>query len=148
MKLRIQEKDINKVTKEILKKVLKNKSAEATILALSGNLGTGKTTLTKDIAKEMGIKGSISSPTFVIMKIYNVPSSSNYFTNFKRIIHIDAYRLEENEKLENIGWSEFIKDKDNLIIIEWPENIKNHLVTKVNYVLLEHVDNKTRTFEF
>jgi len=148
MKFKIQQKDINKVTKGLLNKVLKTKNDKASIIALSGNMGAGKTTLTQDLAKEIGIKEVVVSPTFVIMKIYNVSPSSEYFSSFKKMIHIDAYRLESNEDLENIGWSKISRDKDNLIIIEWPENIKEHLDPKSTYVLLEHVDDETRTFEF
>lgn len=148
MKLKIKQKDINKVTKGLLSKVLKTKNDKARIIALSGNLGAGKTTLTQDLAREIGVKEVVVSPTFVIMKIYNVLPDSEYFSSFKKMVHIDAYRLESNEDLENIGWSQISSDKDNLIIIEWPENIKEHLDPKATYVLLEHVDNETRTFEF
>ena len=148
MKIKIHKKDINKVAKELLKKVSRIKTNKARIIAMSGDLGAGKTTLTQEISKELGVKKSVVSPTFVIMKIYKTNSSQDDFKSIKKLIHIDAYRLEGSKELEKIGWSDLYNDKDNLIIIEWPENVKDCLDDKSHFVYLSHLDEENRIFEF
>jgi tRNA threonylcarbamoyladenosine biosynthesis protein TsaE len=148
MKIKIHKKDINKVAKELLKKVSRIKTNKARIIAMSGDLGAGKTTLTQEISKELGIKNSVVSPTFVIMKIYKTNPTQDYLKSIKKLVHIDAYRLEGSKELEKIGWSDLYNDKDNLIIIEWPENVKDCLGDKSHFVYLSHFDEKTRIFEF
>lgn len=95
---------------------------EALVVGLSGNLGAGKTSFTKAVAKELGIKEDITSPTFVIMKMYDTDRSP-----WKKLIHIDAYRLERGEDLRVLGFEKLVADKTNLIIIEWPENVTETL---------------------
>lgn len=91
---------------------------EAVVVGLSGHLGAGKTAFTKLVAKELGVDETVTSPTFVIMKIYETKS-----TVFPRLVHIDAYRLEQRQELEAIRWEDLVADKNNLIIVEWPENV-------------------------
>lgn len=98
---------------------LKQKN-QATIIRLSGDLGSGKTTLTQFFAQSLGINETLTSPTFVIQKEYKV-SNHDWIHN---IIHIDAYRLERKEDLEYLGWTENTKNSKNLIIIEWPEMVE------------------------
>jgi tRNA threonylcarbamoyladenosine biosynthesis protein TsaE len=102
---------------------------EALIVGLSGHLGAGKTAFTKCLAKILGVTETITSPTFVIMKIYQLeslnrkPESEKIAVPWKRLIHIDAYRLERREELEALQWEQLVADKSNLILIEWPENV-------------------------
>lgn len=148
MKKIIHKKDLNKVATALLSKVAKTKNTKAKIIAMSGDLGAGKTTLTQEIAKELGIKSPVASPTFVIMKIYKIESPKSYLKQFKKLVHIDAYRLEGAKELLKIGWDNIYNDKDNLIIIEWPENVKECLDKNTNFVYLNHQDEETRLFEF
>ncbi len=102
---------------------------KAVIVGLSGHLGAGKTAFVKAVAKELGIKETVTSPTFVLMKIYlleerRIPQAHRKPQgNWKRLIHIDAYRLERPEDLAVLNFDQIIADKDNLIMIEWPENV-------------------------
>lgn len=111
---------------------------KATVIGLYGELGSGKTTFMKYLAKNLGIKETIQSPTFVIMKKYDVRSMNNEareekkFDNFDIVsrnsyfdflIHVDAYRIESEAEMLNLGWQEIISDPKNLICIEWPERI-------------------------
>ncbi|MEI8249148.1 MAG: tRNA (adenosine(37)-N6)-threonylcarbamoyltransferase complex ATPase subunit type 1 TsaE [Candidatus Taylorbacteria bacterium] len=107
---------------------------EALVVGLSGHLGAGKTAFSKAVAQELGITETVTSPTFVIMKAYEVqknrePRDKNpkgtSVTSFpwKRFVHIDAYRLERREELEALQWERLVTDKNNLILIEWPENV-------------------------
>ncbi len=108
-------------TREIGKKIAKKalQSREGLIFSLVGNLGSGKTTFVKGFAKGMGIKEEITSPTFVIYKKYKGIKQKNLY-------HFDAYRITKNEML-SLGFEEIIASKDNIIIIEWSENIKEIL---------------------
>ena len=95
------------------------KSDGALIVGLSGHLGAGKTAFVKLVAKELGVREEITSPTFVIMKMYPIEHP-----NWKRLVHIDAYRLEKSEELKAINFEKFAADPGNLIMVEWPENVE------------------------
>ncbi|MSU45131.1 MAG: tRNA (adenosine(37)-N6)-threonylcarbamoyltransferase complex ATPase subunit type 1 TsaE [Candidatus Zambryskibacteria bacterium] len=97
---------------------LSPKNDSAVVVGLYGNLGAGKTAFTKCVASSLGVPDSITSPTFVIEKIYVLKNQK-----FTHLIHIDAYRLEKAEELLHLGWKEIISDPKNLILIEWPENV-------------------------
>jgi tRNA threonylcarbamoyladenosine biosynthesis protein TsaE len=86
----------------------------ATVVALSGDLGAGKTAFVKGAAQALGVTEHVTSPTFVIMKIYPLRGA------FKRLVHIDAYRLKGEHHLKVLGWDEILADPANLIFIEWP----------------------------
>ncbi|OHA85516.1 MAG: tRNA (adenosine(37)-N6)-threonylcarbamoyltransferase complex ATPase subunit type 1 TsaE [Candidatus Yonathbacteria bacterium RIFOXYC1_FULL_52_10] len=116
-------------------------SGRATVLALRGNLGAGKTALTKALGKQLGVKRAITSPTFVIEKIYKLPKGSP----FEHLIHIDAYRLEGKRELEAIGWDEALAHHNNLIVIEWPEQVPGSLPRHAFTVDLAFVNDTTRT---
>lgn len=96
--------------------------SHATLITLSGDLGVGKTALTKAIAKMLGVSEHVTSPTFVLAKKY--PLSDQVFSN---LIHIDAYRLEGEENLQTIGFEEMISDPENLIVLEWPERVSEEI---------------------
>ena len=110
----------------------------ATIFGLYGNLGAGKTTLTQNIAKELGVMENISSPTFVIMKIYELLNQK-----WKHLIHIDAYRIENEKEILSLGFNQIISDENNLIIIEWPEKIAS-VMPKHTKVFLEFLNENER----
>jgi len=93
----------------------------ATVVALSGKLGAGKTAFVQGIGRALGIEEAISSPTFVIIKIYDLPMSDLRSRSFRRLVHIDAFRLKGEHHLEVLGWNEYVSDPSNLICIEWPE---------------------------
>jgi tRNA threonylcarbamoyl adenosine modification protein YjeE len=94
------------------------RSNSATVIALAGDLGSGKTTFAQGIAQALGVEENVTSPTFVIEKIYELENQ-----RWQHLIHIDAYRLKDAHELEAIGWNEIINDPSNLIVIEWPENV-------------------------
>lgn len=114
----------------------------ATIVGLSGHLGAGKTALVKSVAKELGIDEEVTSPTFVLMKIYEINNSP-----FKRLIHIDAYRLEKREELEALRFEDVINDSGNLVIIEWPENVGLNK-DDLNEMLKFEIKDGTYTIQF
>lgn len=100
------------------------------ILAFTGDLGAGKTTFCQALAKELGVKHNVNSPTFVIMKIYPVENGSP----IKNLVHIDAYRINSFSDLEAIGATEYFSREDSVVLIEWAEKIRNSL--KDTHILL------------
>ncbi len=148
MRYRFNKNKISEISKKIIEKLLKMDIKKARVVALSGELGAGKTTLTQELAKQFGIKENIVSPTFVIMKIYDMNESSKYYSHFKRLIHIDAYRLDSHKELLNIGWESLIVDKENLIIIEWPERVTECISDSDFKVTLSHIDDENRLIIF
>ncbi len=118
----------------------------ATILALYGNLGAGKTTFIQGLAKALGIKGQIISPTFVIEKIYRAPKSAKSF--FKNLIHIDAYRLDTGGDLLKLGFAELVQDPKNLVALEWSERVENIFPENIHKIYLEFIDEQTRKIKF
>jgi tRNA threonylcarbamoyladenosine biosynthesis protein TsaE len=108
----------------------------ATVVGLYGDLGAGKTTFTKAVAEILGVADTVQSPTFVLMKRYEIRNTKNEIqkgdskpfslfrlSSFHFLIHIDAYRLEKSSELTNLGWKDLISDPKNLILIEWPERV-------------------------
>lgn len=116
---------------------------EATVVGLYGNLGAGKTAFTQALARELGILEDITSPTFVIEKIYQIVHAK-----FARLIHIDAYRLENGQELQNLDFEAEVSNKNNLIVIEWPENVKEILPEGILKVQFEHTGGDSREIIF
>lgn len=94
----------------------------ASVLALYGDLGAGKTTLTQVIGENLGVNTSIVSPTFVVMKRYETNNE-----RFRSLIHIDAYRLESLEELEVLGFKDWLNETDTLMVIEWADKVEKLL---------------------
>ena len=107
------------------------------VLALSGEVGAGKTTFTQGIALALGVKDTITSPTFVLMKIYKLPAPLN---GIAYLCHIDTYRLESADELRALGAEEYIGRSDTLTVIEWPEKVKKLLPAKAIWISFEHSD--------
>lgn len=90
----------------------------ARIVTLHGPLGAGKTTFVRALADFFGIEESVTSPTFVLEKIYVAKRGP-----FKRLVHVDAYRLKDVGELEALRWHDVIRDRDTIILLEWPEHV-------------------------
>ena len=95
------------------------------IIGLEGKLGSGKTALTKLLAEKLGIEESVNSPTFIFRKDYETKDGQ-----FRKLVHIDAYRFENPKEISTIGWDDILSNKDTIVVIEWVEK------TNVNYDLL------------
>jgi len=112
---------------------LYNTGMKATVVALQGELGSGKTAFAKALGKMMGINEHIVSPTFVIMKSYDID-----WKGFKKLIHVDAYRLESESELLNLGWNELVENPQHLILIEWPERVEGILPKDSRRIFFKH----------
>lgn len=106
---------------------------KATIIALEGELGAGKTYFAQHFGQVLGVKEQMTSPTFVIMNMYNIDA-----WGFKKLIHIDAYRLEREEELLNLGWEALTADPANMILIEWPEKVPNLIPPEAKRISFTH----------
>jgi tRNA threonylcarbamoyladenosine biosynthesis protein TsaE len=105
---------------------------KALLVELSGNLGAGKTTLTQEIARQLKIEEKITSPTFVLMKRYSIN-----FGQFKTLVHIDAYRVENSDEISILNFPELLSNPENLILLEWPEKIADILPEEKITITLE-----------
>ena len=114
----------------------------ATVVCLYGDLGSGKTTFVKAAAKTLGVKDIVTSPTFVIEKIYDIDNK-----NFNKLFHIDAYRLESGEELLALGWNEVVANKENIIFIEWPKYVTDVLPPSRYNLTFKFVDENIRTID-
>ena len=127
---------------EILgRQILNYRHRTSIIISLEGELGSGKTTFTQGFARGLRIKERIQSPTFVILKIYKINKKSN----LKNFIHVDAYRLKSKD-FGVIGWQNFVKNKNNIILVEWGNKIKNILPKDSLKIKFCHTKKTSRRF--
>ena len=116
---------------------------EALVIGLEGELGAGKTCFVKGFAERLGVKETITSPTFVLLKIFKLSRKK-----FKRLIHIDAYRINSVKELKVLGWEKFLKDPQNIIIIEWTDKARGILPKNYLQAKFEHFKENERKIIF
>ena len=102
------------------------------VVALSGDLGAGKTTLVQAICRGYGVDEDVTSPTYALVHEYASPRSP--------VFHLDLYRLDGEDALTNIGWDEIVGDTHALVLIEWPERAGSRLPPEHVPIDLEHMD--------
>jgi tRNA threonylcarbamoyladenosine biosynthesis protein TsaE len=125
--------ELNLVAKEILSTV-KSKS-----LLFYGEMGAGKTTLIKELCKELGIEDVTSSPTFSLV--------NEYHTNNSEIVyHFDFYRIEDENEAYDIGIEDYFY-ADAWCFIEWPQNIENLLPLESTEIHLSVLENGQRNIQ-
>ena len=131
--------------KQIANKLKANslKLKGAKILALTGDLGSGKTTFVQGLAEGLGIKQRIISPTFIIIRKYLIFNIKYKIRNF---YHVDLYRLEENIEREivNLGMTEIWSVPNNIVAIEWGEKIDKMLPNGTIWIRFENLDKGKR----
>ena len=116
---------------------------KATLVTLSGELGAGKTTFTQALARTLGVTEHVTSPTFVLEKIYELEGQK-----FERLVHIDAYRLEGGDALVPLGFEGIIEDSTNLVVLEWPERVADALPTPAHAISLEVLPDSARKITY
>ncbi|MDZ4284971.1 MAG: tRNA (adenosine(37)-N6)-threonylcarbamoyltransferase complex ATPase subunit type 1 TsaE [Patescibacteria group bacterium] len=105
----------------------------ARVLALVGDLGSGKTTLTQCLAEVLGVRERIQSPTFIIMR--SVPTAHEHF---RTLWHIDCYRLDNGAALSALGFGDVLQDQSGLVVIEWADRVRELLPEGTLWVTLMH----------
>lgn len=103
--------------------------AAGDVVALIGDLGTGKTALTRYIAEGLGIKSRVNSPTFTIVKEYREGRLP--------LFHFDVYRVSDPEELFNIGVDEYFYG-DGVSVVEWADLIEGILPENTRYIYIEY----------
>lgn len=147
---RMQCMEVTVRTKEELQKEAENfvarlspKTDGATVVALSGELGAGKTTFVQGMARALGISDPITSPTFVVEKIYELSGRS-----FAHLVHIDAYRLKNAQELSSLGFETLLSDTQNLICVEWAENVRELIPEDATRVSLSVLQEGSRNISY
>ncbi len=114
-------------------------SLQATVIALSGDLGAWKTALVQAVARRLGITEPVTSPTFIILKQYETTD-----TTWSTLLHMDAYRLESLDELNPLAFTELLAQPAKLFCIEWAEKILAALPTSTIKVHLAITEDPVR----
>ncbi len=117
----------------VAKQILTNVSTK--IVLFDADMGMGKTTLIKEICKQLGVQDIISSPTYSLVNEYDTETGPIY--------HFDFYRIEDEEEAYHIGFEEYL-DSNNWVFIEWPEKVSNILPKDVSIVKINLSNNDKR----
>lgn len=128
-----------KETRAFAETIAASISENRRIFALHGDLGAGKTAFSGFFLRALGVKESVLSPTFVIMKRYPLPSASHPFTS---AYHIDCYRLSRAEELDVLGFREAVADPKNIMLIEWADRVRNAIPEGAVWIRFSHGANE------
>jgi tRNA threonylcarbamoyladenosine biosynthesis protein TsaE len=123
-----------------------NKLSGGEVLALYGDLGSGKTTFMQGLAKGLGIKRNIISPTFIIIRTYTTDLQERE-TSFRNLYHLDLYRLENGSQASELGLEELFNDPQNVVAIEWPDKIEKLLPEKRINIYFTYLTDKKRQIQ-
>jgi len=125
----------------------------ATVFAMHGDLGSGKTAFVQGVAKALGVPYAITSPTFVLQKIYEFPKKptsdvgASLTSDVGFLVHIDAYRLNEGKDLKPLRFGETLADPKNLVFLEWPEIVADALPENIIPLRFRFIDENTREID-
>lgn len=128
-------KETGKLARLVMKMAAGKNKPGAFVVALSGNLGTGKTVIAKAFLKTLSIKTTVSSPTFVLSREYEIKKGG-----YKKAYHIDIYRLSPKET-HVLELNKIFKEKNSIILIEWAEKIKKIIPKNALWIYLSHGKN-------
>ena len=110
------------------------------VIGLIGDLGAGKTVFTKGLAAGLGVKENVNSPTFVLMKVYDIKKRTS---KIKKLIHIDAYRITGTDDLLSIGITDYLNNPGCVVVIEWIDRLRD-FKTKSHNIIINFVNDKQR----
>ena len=133
MQLEYTLEDIDSVAKQLID------SFTHSIVAIIGQMGSGKTTLVQAIVSQLGSDEAVSSPTFGLVHEYNIRNGM--------IVHMDLYRLEQETELEQLGFDDYLST-GNLCLIEWPELAAKHIQGGCHHLSIEWVNDRKRKLNF
>ena len=129
-----------KLGETLAREILKTKPKKiAQILGLEGGLGGGKTTFLQGFARGLGIKEKILSPTFVILKKFEIGKvKSQYF------YHVDCYRIKKPREILDLGFKEIIFNPKNIVAVEWAERIRKIMPKDIIWISFEFANKNQR----
>ena len=135
------EKETSDFAKNVLKEALREAGADRPLIFyLEGELGAGKTRFVKGLAEALGIKDNITSPTFVLMKKYEVPKGYRVWgIGYRSFYHIDCYRIYDAKDARQIGLDKILENPRAIVAIEWAERIEEIIPRPYWKIRFEHV---------
>ena len=131
--------DFNALIEEILV-WQKDSGRNSLVIALQGDLGAGKTTFTQVLGRSLGVSEIITSPTFTIMKQYELHDGA-----FDLLVHVDAYRIESEDETKPLKLAEIFQRPNTIVCVEWPELIPSILPATAVRVGIEIDTDEART---
>ncbi|WP_372369678.1 L-threonylcarbamoyladenylate synthase [Candidatus Uabimicrobium sp. HlEnr_7] len=132
------EKDTEDFSLEIFNKIQSYIGKKLIVFLLQGDLGTGKTFFTRAFAKHLGVKETVSSPTFILCREHQIPEAQGM------LYHIDTYRMFEAKEMNDLRCEKMFK-APNILIIEWSDKVRNYIENFFDGAIvvdmyLEHID--------
>lgn len=122
------------------------------VLALSGELGGGKTTFTKGLAEALKVEEAITSPTFVMLKVYDAILRPKVHPRGGlrqvKLVHIDAYRCDTIGDIKSVGIEDYLNRDDVVMVVEWAEKIQEILPKNIIEINFKFIDENTREIEY
>lgn len=126
--------ETKKIAKIFAEEVIKTKPGEgAFVVAFKGDLGAGKTTFIQGLAKGLGIRKKLVSPTFTLLRSYTIKTDT-----FTAVHHFDCYRMGSEQEMKDLGFKKLLNEPKNIILIEWPERVQKVLPRNKVTVALEY----------
>ena len=111
------------------------------VLGFVGELGSGKTTFVKYLAREIGSREIIKSPTYLLLKSYALPNGT-------KLHHIDAYRIKSSHDLLSIGIEDIIRDNNSITIVEWADKVKEILPKRTLWIEFKYCKNGREIIDY
>ena len=117
------------------------------VLALIGDLGSGKTTFAQAFAEALGVKEKIKSPTFIIFRKSKIGDKEWIDKGFENLYHFDVYRINNEKEILNLGWEEIISNPQNIVLVEWADKIEKILPKNSVKIMFKHLKGDKREIE-
>ncbi len=127
-------------TKQFAASLARQFKSKGGIIALVGDLGSGKTTFTQGFASALGITDKINSPTFTLIRQHQLPDDD------RTLYHLDLYRLEEIN-LDELGLTDLFNQTHDIILIEWAEKLGSKLPKEAITIKFKHLSEDQRVIE-
>jgi len=133
----------------LAEKILTERRTEndALVLALYGDLGSGKTIFAQAFAEVLGVKERVKSPTFIIFRKSKVADKKWREKGFENFYHFDVYRIHSEKEILNLGWEEIISNPENIVLVEWADKIENILPKNCVKINFKHLKGDKREME-
>ncbi len=144
---------------QLLFKIMSLSKKAGVVIALEGDLGSGKTIFVQGLAKGLGVKEKMLSPTFFLMKKFQIrkTNDTNFYSHrytslvkrsgrakFQTFFHIDSYRIKNSKEILNLGFKKIVSDPQNIVAIEWANRIKKIIPKRAIWIKIKLIDKNTR----